>query len=185
MRWRTALSSHRIRVKRVDLKVEFCDKFLDGFLDRSQSPFSVDLTGHDLPESLPQVFKRHVFVFSDPCNICNAFLGDRGGQMIHEQTGFLARPITHVPSVKVHPGAVRSEKLLDRLTLLVGSVNLRLLRSRRFVRIDTVPISGVDSRICFRSWGCNSLSCSSVSLPLPFSRLFNSRYTFPSFTSFF
>lgn len=48
--------------------------------------------------------------------------------MIHEQTGFLARPITHVPSVKVHPGAVRSEKLLDRLTLLVGSVNLMTLK---------------------------------------------------------
>lgn len=62
---------------------------MDGFLDGCQRPFSIDLTGHDLPESLPQVFQRHVFVFSDPCNVCNAFHGNRGRQMIQEQPGFL------------------------------------------------------------------------------------------------
>lgn len=44
--------------------------------------------------------------------------------MTQEQSGFLARPIPYVRSAKVNRGAVHSEKMLDRMAMLVGSLNL-------------------------------------------------------------
>lgn len=71
------------------MEIEFGDEFLYGFFDGSQPVFPIGLACQNFLKSLLLIFKRRVFVFSNPCNVCNAFPGDRDGQMIQEQPGIL------------------------------------------------------------------------------------------------
>lgn len=51
------------------MKLSLTNEFLDRLLYGIQCPLLIDLTGQNLSESLLLVFKRNVFVLSDPSNV--------------------------------------------------------------------------------------------------------------------
>lgn len=59
-----------MQIQCVDYEVEFGHEFLDGSLDGARCLFAIALAGHNLSGSLPQIFKRNVFVLSDLGNVC-------------------------------------------------------------------------------------------------------------------
>ncbi len=107
---------------------KFGDEFPDGFFDGRRCPFLIDLTGHDLPKSLPQVFKPNVFVFN------------HGGQMVQKQPASRLVRSPYVGDIKVHTGFVRSEKLFDRLTLLVCPIDLMTVFHFEILSSTVIPI---------------------------------------------